>query len=206
MTRPGVPTTTWAPRSRRDEVGLDASAADEAERGEAVELAEVVDDIAHLLGELARRNEDDGLDGVVRGIDGPSEGEAEGDGLAGTGLGKADNVFAVEEEWEGCRLDGRGGFVAERGNGVEARLVDAELAEFFAVRRERRRQFRARGRRGANVRRLSGGVLVPATATSAAARRWCRFDGGGRVAMVSGELWAGRGLVGGLVESGGGAA
>lgn len=121
----------------RDEVGLHATAADEAEGGESVELAEVVDDIADLVREFAGRHEDDCLDGIDRRVDRTGEWEPEGYRLAGTGLCQANEVFAIEEDAECGRLDGAWRGVAERRNRIEADLVDAQVTEGFRMGRER---------------------------------------------------------------------
>ena len=111
------------------EVGLDAASANKSEGEESVEAAEVVEHIADLVGKFAGGNEDNSLDFAAGGIDGARKGKAEGNRLAGAGLGEADHVFAIEEHGEGLALDGGGIGIAEGGDGLEAGFIDTESAE-----------------------------------------------------------------------------
>ena len=57
------------------------------------------------------------------------EREAEAEGLAGAGLGLADDVLAGEGERDGLALDGERLDDALRGEGVDHVLVDGEIGE-----------------------------------------------------------------------------
>lgn len=188
-----------------NEVGLDTSSADEAEGAEPVEAAEMFDDIADLLGEFARWDEDDGLHGVLRWIDGVGEGQAERDGLAGASLSEADHVRTIEEMGEGGCLDGGGGGVSEGGDGIEAGVIDTECGELFRVGGSWFWQPRG-GSFGCNSRRLSrlgfGGALAVAAATAAAATCWWRHIVRYRSVMVVGLARCAMGGGGGFDRSG----
>src|SRR5258707_1701868 len=57
------------------------------------------------------------------------DGEREGRGLAGAGLGDADDVALGEQERNGLRLDRGGSDVAFFGEGAEDRLCEAEFVK-----------------------------------------------------------------------------
>ena len=165
-----------------DEVSGDAFAADEGHGGEAIEAAEVVEHLMDLVGELARGHEHDRLDRGVGGVDGEGEREAEGEGLAGTGLGEPDEVFAVVEEGHGLALDWCGLCEAERGDGVEAAFINAEGTERLRMGDERRKRREASGSgAGGGGRR---GRLSPAAAAPAPVVGVVVVRGGGHARRV----------------------
>ncbi len=49
--------------------------------------------------------------------------------LPGARLGLSDNVFALEHAGNGLALDGRGGFVAHRGQSLEQEIGKTQLLE-----------------------------------------------------------------------------
>jgi hypothetical protein len=132
---------------KRDEVGADAAAADEAERGEAVELAEVFDDFADLVRQFTRRHHDDRLDFVQVRVDCAGERDAEGEGLTGAGLRQTDEVRAFEHARQGGSLDRRRLFEAKCGDRLEASFIDAECGERIRDGCFRRRRSARGGRR-----------------------------------------------------------
>ena len=109
-------------------------AAEDGEAGKFQELAVVGEALADLHGELARRREDERAGALGRkraGVRGEmlEDGQREGGGLAGAGLGDADHVAALEEVRDRLRLDGRGFGVILRGEGALERLAEGEVAE-----------------------------------------------------------------------------
>jgi hypothetical protein len=82
-------------------------AAQQTDRAQAERASEVREDLEHLLGELAGRDHDDGLDVVALGVDPLDHRETEGERLAAAGLGETDDVLAGEELGDRGRLDGR---------------------------------------------------------------------------------------------------
>src|SRR6187397_3600582 len=67
--------------------------------------------------ELARGREHQCLRGAQLDIDLREDGQRERRGLAGTGLGLAQQIGAAEKCGNGLRLDGRGSFVTDGGQG-----------------------------------------------------------------------------------------
>ncbi len=96
---------------RRAHAAVDGDAAQLGPRGEHA------DDLVDLLGQLARRRDDEGARQAVRrpgrGIQQLVEdGQHEGGGLAGAGLCRADDIPAAQGGGQGGFLDGSGGFIA----------------------------------------------------------------------------------------------
>jgi hypothetical protein len=75
--------------------------------------------LTDLHGELARGTQDEHLHDRLLGIGFFDGGDAESGGLAGTGLGLADDIPALHQEGDGFGLDGRGLFEAESIDGLE---------------------------------------------------------------------------------------
>ena len=120
---------------------------------------EHVDVFVDLHAQLARRHDDERLD-AVRGV-GPEpldDGDAEAEGLAGAGLGLADDVLAGEAEGDGLLLDGERVDDALGGESLDDVLVDAEFGE---------------GRHDVS---LSGSEMLPGPCPGAVR---CRRAGGG---------------------------
>jgi len=57
------------------------------------------------------------------------DGQGEGGGLAGAGLGDAQEVAPFGDRGDGFGLDGSGGFVTLVGNGTENALVERKFGE-----------------------------------------------------------------------------
>ena len=70
--------------------------------------AELVDDAGHLHRQLARRGQDERLDGFQPRVDDFDQRQGEGQRLAGAGARLTDDVAAIEQERQHFRLDGRG--------------------------------------------------------------------------------------------------
>ena len=70
--------------------------------------AQALELLGDLDGQLAGRAEDQRLDMALLDIDLLQQRDAEGGGLAGAGLGLADDVAALAGGGDGQRLDGRG--------------------------------------------------------------------------------------------------
>ena len=87
------------------------------------------DGLADLQGELAGRCEDEGLRLLPARVEPLQDGQGERGGLAGAGLGEPHHVASVEQRGNGTRLDGRGGLVAEVGQGVDDRRDESEVGE-----------------------------------------------------------------------------
>src|SRR5690606_16617479 len=134
-------------------------AAVDGQDADVVHLAgEGLDGVGDLHGELARGGQDEGLDLAEGGVDGGEQREAEGGGLAGSGLGDAGDVAAGEELGDGAGLDGGGGDEAEVVDGGAQGCGQVEVGEGGFV---------GGGRRGCGrgvlvvpggVRGLGGGV------------------------------------------------
>ena len=125
------------------DLGLEGDAAvdfDDAGRQVLGGLAQVLGD---LLGELAGRQDDERLRLVrveqvlvalfVGRDDVLEDGDAEAEGLAGAGLGLADDVVAVQRGAEGQGLDREGVRDALVFEGVDDRVGDAEVREGLLV-------------------------------------------------------------------------
>ena len=87
-----------------------------------------------LRGQLARRRQDQGAAAAARGrltVGGQAmeDGQGEGGGLAGSGLGDAQQILAGHHAGNGLGLDRGGGLVALVGKGLEQALVEAEVGE-----------------------------------------------------------------------------
>ena len=175
----------------RHKVGPHTAAADEALRGEPVELAEVFDDVFHLVRELTRRHHHYGLDFVAGWVDGAGQRDAEGDGLAGACLGEADEVFAIQETWEGCLLDRCRVGVAQGGNRLEGGVADSEAGKCFGDWGLRGRQVGARpGRRIEGLG--TGAATAPSTIPAPLWGQWIVGGGVDRLVVVGVQVWRGR--------------
>ncbi len=116
ISRPGVPTTTSTPLLQRLDLRLVGATAVDGEHADAARLAGPLEVAGDLHGELAGRDDDEGLRlagdrqrrrsrrpwGTVTRL---QHRDAEAEGLAGAGLGLADDVVAGQGDREGHRLD-----------------------------------------------------------------------------------------------------
>jgi hypothetical protein len=87
--------------------------------------------LGHLDGELAGGGEDEHLRVALVDVDLVEGGQGEGGGLAGAGLGLAQDVVAGKEVRDAGGLDGRRGFVADLGQGGKDGRLEIELVEAF---------------------------------------------------------------------------
>jgi hypothetical protein len=95
------------------ELHVGADAAVDGDAAQAGCLAEDFDGVACLLGKLTGGGEDEGADVAARAVEQTLEdGEDEGGGFAGAGLGKAYQVTTLEGRGDGLELDGGGELVA----------------------------------------------------------------------------------------------
>ena len=92
-------------------------------------LAECTDGLEVLVGELVRVCENDGLGLLECGVNATQEANAEGAGLAGTGLGLTENVVAGGHWSDGNGLNGGGLLKAEGVNAAEEILTEPHLIE-----------------------------------------------------------------------------
>ena len=93
------------------------------------EVGVFLEGFGDLDGELARRREHQHLGLVELGIDARQQRQREGCGLAGTGLGLAQHVLAFEQQRDTGGLDGGRVFVADRTEGTQQRLWQAEVGK-----------------------------------------------------------------------------
>ena len=116
--------------------GLDLAAvaqtADDGAQAQAEAAAVGVEAARDLDGELAGRREDEraralGLGALLGGGEVLQHGQREGRGLAGAGLGDAENVTALQQRRDGARLDRRGHGVLGGFEGTQQRLGQAEI-------------------------------------------------------------------------------
>ena len=110
-----------------------------------------------LDAELAGRGEDDRLHLVVVGVEVLEQGQAEGGGLAGPGLGLADHVVAAEQLRDRLFLDRR-------------RLVEAELVDRLLDRRRQPEVLEGDLRLACRRSRVSSVLIATGPA---AACPWC---------------------------------
>ena len=113
-------------------LSLEGHTADEEGDGEVVLLAQRLEGLAHLVGQFARRFEDEGARHARPGaalFEQRQHGQHEGRGLARAGLGEAQHVPALEGVGNGLRLDGRGRGVSGGGNRFEDFGAQSELCE-----------------------------------------------------------------------------
>ena len=75
-------------------------------------------DLKNLLGELTRGRHDQGFSCAI-GEQVNVDGQQEGEGLARSGLGDADDVFAIQSQGQAHRLNGRRSFEAHRLNAIQ---------------------------------------------------------------------------------------
>jgi len=92
----------------RDRLGHHVHAADYDGALDADGGAQGLELLADLVGELAGGSEDEGEDALWVVEEGLDDGQGEGAGLAGAGLGDADDVTAFEGYGKGLALDRRG--------------------------------------------------------------------------------------------------
>src|SRR6185312_3972562 len=107
-------------------------AADDQGDVEFVVLAVFLELLGHLGGEFAGRLEDQGAWHAGAGaalFEHGQHGQDESGGLAGAGLGDAENVSPGEYVRDGLFLDRGGGLVAGRFNGAEHLVGKAEMGE-----------------------------------------------------------------------------
>ena len=77
--------------------------------------AQVGDGVVDLLGQLARRGDDEGADPAARSFDQTLQNrQHEGGRLAGSGLGQAHDVVSLKDRRDGLALDGGWRVIAER--------------------------------------------------------------------------------------------
>jgi hypothetical protein len=109
-----------------------ALAAVDGQHVEAGHLAGVaLEGLGHLDGELAGGGEDEHLRVALVDVDLVEGGQGEGGGLAGAGLGFAQDVVAGEQVRDAGGLDGRRGLVADLGEGGQNGRLEIELVEAF---------------------------------------------------------------------------
>ena len=183
------------------DLGLEGDAAvdfDDAGRQVPGSLAQILGD---LLGEFAGRQDDEGLRLVrveevlvalfVGRDDVLEDGDAEAEGLAGAGLGLADDVVALQRGAKRQGLDGEGVRDALVFEGVDDRVGDAEVREGFLLQVVAALSGDVRG----GLFDLGGCGLDVAEADDACGV----FDGRGRGGLLRGGL----ALCGGVVVGGG---
>ena len=102
------------------ELPLDRLAAVDAADGDVLAVGELLQLDDDLLDELAGRRQDDGLGAPAAGFEHLDQRDAEGGGLAGAGLGLADDVVAVEGLGDEGGLDGGGRACSGRVSGPRA--------------------------------------------------------------------------------------
>src|SRR5690554_656350 len=85
--------------------------------------------LADLQRKLAGGGEHQCLRFLLRHVEARQDGQREGGGLAGSGLGEADHVTAGEEWRNGGGLDGGRSFVADVTNGFEYRFAESQVGE-----------------------------------------------------------------------------
>jgi hypothetical protein len=90
--------------------------------------------LTHLEGQLAGRGEDQGLRLLLAQVEPREDRQGERRGLAGAGLGQADDVTAGEQGGDRLRLDRRGCLVADLLHGTEHARVEAQVREGEGVR------------------------------------------------------------------------
>ena len=82
-------------------------------------VTESDDDLLDLLGKLTGGSKDEGLDSLDGGVNALENGDGEGGGLAGTGLGLGDHIVALDDGDDGTSLNGRGALETRVGGGRE---------------------------------------------------------------------------------------
>ena len=85
--------------------------------------------LAHLERELAGGGEDEGLRRLLPQVEAREDRQREGRGLAGAGLGEADDVAALEQRRDRRGLDRRRRLVADVTERVEHTVVETQLVE-----------------------------------------------------------------------------
>ena len=140
MSRPGVPTTTSTPRLQRLDLRLVGAAAVDGEHADAALACRPARGrrrpgrrargSGRRPGPAACRRDGMLVEAVVAGGDDAVEHrDAEAEGLAGAGLGLADDVVAGQGDRQGHRLDGERGGDAVLGERVDDVGVDAKSAK-----------------------------------------------------------------------------
>ena len=130
--RPGVATSTSTPLHDRADLASHRHAADRERRGQADVAAIGVEAVEDLPGQFAGRGEHQHAAGLRLRPDAVLEQamedrQREGGGLAGAGLGDADDVAAGQRERDGLGLDGGGGEVVLFLKGTRDGIGEAEV-------------------------------------------------------------------------------
>ena len=133
VSRPGVATTTSARRTWSD-LPADRHAAVDRRDAHADGLAQWRQYVGDLLGEFAGGHQDEGAERLLlpwlsAGCQPGQQREAEGQGLAGSGLGPAEDVTASQGVGHGPGLDGERRQDATGGHRGDQAGVHAELSE-----------------------------------------------------------------------------
>jgi len=97
--------------------------------GNAASLAVALDGFGHLDGQLAGRGQHQGLDALLPGGDPLQQRQPKGGGLAGAGLGLADEVAASKQQRDGRLLNGGGVGESEFGDGLHQIRVQAKIGK-----------------------------------------------------------------------------
>ena len=132
--RPGVAISTSTPRARAETCGPNADAAEDDGVAQADVMSVGAGALADLGRQLARRRQDEGPRGARRRSGACrrqmlEDGQQEGRGLAGAGLGDAQDVLAFQQQGDGPLLDrGRREIVLGM-QGTPERLGDAEVGK-----------------------------------------------------------------------------
>ena len=100
-----------------DGIALAAVDGQDVEAGQILGVA--LKGFGNLDGQFARRRQDQGLRLHQLDVDGFHQRQGESGGLAGAGLGHADQVMAFEQDGNTLGLDRRRGFVADFGEGLQ---------------------------------------------------------------------------------------
>ena len=131
--RPGVAMTTSAPRAILALLIAERDAADQEREVELVVDAVFAERLLDLGGEFARRLQNERARHAGAGaaaLEHRQHRQGEGGGLAGAGLGDAQNVAALQGVGNGLFLDWRRRVVAGRFDGFEHFFAQAEFAKF----------------------------------------------------------------------------
>ena len=104
-----------------------------AVNGQYMEVAELAgvgrEGLCHLDGQLSCRSQYQDLGFSNVGVDAAQQRQGKGCGLAGTGLGNAQQVVTGQEGRDGLRLDGRRSFIANSGNGFQYSWIQPQFGK-----------------------------------------------------------------------------
>ena len=156
-------------------LGADRRAAEDGDGVDALAGAVGAQRLGDLDAELARRGEDERLDLAVLGVDELDHRQAEGGGLAGSGLRLADHVAAVEQLGDRLLLDGAWILVADVVKRRENGLGKSERVKGGHSHPDPRRVGRDRPRTGRLVpwtRRRSPPTATGRCSCAARSARW----------------------------------